>query len=340
MLRRFFGFSILLAATVSCSRDDTASAHPRKNASADGDGVAPRPSVVAPVSQPYKVVAVSAGGTITGTVDFDGTPPAPEIIRPTSDVNVCGNSIAANNLTMSGTKVAGAIVWLTDIRTGKGFPMERRLDLTNDGCILDPFVQVMSTSSTLNVSNDDRALHTNRLINVGTGEIAAVAPSLDARVDRGARSPIFCADVQDRHLHDRRDSRWQVSRPRLASEPRLRRRQCDCERRAADNSRISHPSVSSDRGARTSSRSTCCLEYCAGGLEYSCRVEHPGYPEEIVSAFASRGSPFEGSRTLRRVNRRPGSPRAETAPDTVESRLLPRPAARSVCLPRRSPRGR
>src|SRR4029079_3225030 len=109
MLRRFFAFSILLAATVSCSRDDTASAHPRKNASADGDGVAPRPSVLAPVSQPYKVVAVSAGGTITGTVDFDGTPPAPEIIRPTSDVNVCGKIIGANHLTISGTTGDGDI---------------------------------------------------------------------------------------------------------------------------------------------------------------------------------------------------------------------------------------
>jgi Polysaccharide lyase family 4, domain II len=179
MLRRFFGFSMVLAAIVSCSRDDTASAHPRKSASGDGDGVPPRPSVVAPMSQPYKIVPVSAGGAITGTVDFDGTPPAPQVIRPTSDASICGNTITANNVTLSGTKVVGAIVWLMDIRTGKGFPLERRFDLTNDGCVLDPFVQVISTTSTLNVSNDDRALHTNKLINVATGEIAAIAPFND-----------------------------------------------------------------------------------------------------------------------------------------------------------------
>jgi len=179
MLRRFFGFSLLLLAALSCARDDTASAHPRKNSSDDGDGVPPRPSVVTPVSQPYKVLAVSAPGTITGTVDFDGTPPGPQIIRPTSDASVCGNSITENNVTMAGTKVVGAIVWLTDIRSGKGFPLERRVELTNDDCTLDPFVQVISTASTLNVSNDDRALHTNRFINVGTGQIAAVAPFND-----------------------------------------------------------------------------------------------------------------------------------------------------------------
>jgi len=178
MLRRFFGFTIILIVAASCARDDTASAHPRKDPG-DDDGVPPRPSVVAPVSQPYKIVSVSTPGTITGTVDFEGIPPSPQIIRPTSDANVCGNSIVAKNLTMSGTRVVGAIVWLTDIRTGKAFPLERRFELTEDGCVLDPFVQVIATTGTLNVSNEDRALHTNKFINVGTGQIAAVAPFND-----------------------------------------------------------------------------------------------------------------------------------------------------------------
>jgi len=177
MLRRFLGLSIIAVTTLSCARDDTASAHPRK--AGDDDGVPPRPAVIAPEAQPYKVVAVSAGGAINGTVDFDGTPPSPEIIRPTVDQNVCGNSIVAKNLTMSGARVAGAVVWLTDIRTGKGFPLERRSELTNDGCTLDPFVQVMSTSGTLNVTNDDRTLHTNKFINVGTGKIEGIAPFND-----------------------------------------------------------------------------------------------------------------------------------------------------------------
>ena len=177
MLRRFLGFSIILVTAIACARDDTASAHPRKESG--DDGVPPRPSVVAAATQPYKVVAVSAGGTITGTVDFDGTPPVPQVIRPSSDANACGNSITMKNVTMSGTRVAGAVVWLTDIRSGKSFPLERRFELTNDNCILDPYVQVISTTGTLNVSNDDRALHTNRFINVGTGQIAAVAPFND-----------------------------------------------------------------------------------------------------------------------------------------------------------------
>jgi hypothetical protein len=179
MHRRFLGLSIVALAAISCTRDDTASAHPRKGNGALDDGVPPRPAVIAPASQPYKVVAVATGGAINGTVDFDGTVPVPEVVRPSVDQKVCGNSLVAKNVTLAGTRVAGAVVWLTDIRSGKGFPLERRFDLTNDNCTLDPFVQVMPTDGTLNVTNDDRTLHTNKFINVGTGQIMGVAPFND-----------------------------------------------------------------------------------------------------------------------------------------------------------------
>ncbi len=179
MLRRFFCFLIILPVAVACSHDETASAHTRNESSDIKDGVAPRPAVIRPLAQPYRVVAVSGAGTINGTVDFDGPPPAPTIVHPTSDQTVCGNSITEKNVSLSGTRVSGALVWLTDIRSGKAFPLQRRFELTNDNCTLDPYVQVIFTNGTLNVSNDDRTLHTDRFINVGTGQIEAVAPFND-----------------------------------------------------------------------------------------------------------------------------------------------------------------
>jgi hypothetical protein len=179
MICRFFGFPIVLAALLACARDDTASAHSRTGPSSRNDGVPPRPAVIAPATQPYKVVPVASGGTVSGIVEFEGTPPVAAVIRPASDQKACGNSIVEKNVTLSGPRVGGAIVWLTDIRSGKGFPLERRSELTNDACTLDPYVQVMSTASTLNVSNDDRTLHTNRFINVGTGQIEGIAPFND-----------------------------------------------------------------------------------------------------------------------------------------------------------------
>jgi hypothetical protein len=178
MLRRSIGLSIIVFAALSCARDDTASAHPRKGSGSD-DGIAPRPSVIAAPSEPYKIAPVAGGGTVTGSVDFEGTPPVPEVVRPSVDQNVCGNSIVQKNVALSGTRVGGAVVWITDIRSGKGFALERRYDLTNDNCVFDPFVQAITTNGTLNVSNDDRALQTNKFFNVGTGQLIGVAPFND-----------------------------------------------------------------------------------------------------------------------------------------------------------------
>jgi hypothetical protein len=100
-------------------------------------------------------------------------------VRPASDQGACGNALTLKRVAHSGTRVAGAVVWLTDIRTGKSFPLQRRFELTESDCNLDPYVQVVLTNSTLNVSNDDRAIHTARFINVGSGDIAAVAPFND-----------------------------------------------------------------------------------------------------------------------------------------------------------------
>jgi hypothetical protein len=179
MLRRFFGFSIISLVALACSRDETASAHARKGPRSPDDGVAPRPAVIAPATQPYRIVPVAAGGTIAGSVDFEGTAPVADVIRPSVDQKVCGNSIVEKKVALAGTRVGSAIVWLTDIRSGKAFSLQRRFDLTNDSCTLDPFVQVIPTNGTLNVGNDDRVLQTNRFINVGTGQIVAVAPFND-----------------------------------------------------------------------------------------------------------------------------------------------------------------
>jgi polysaccharide lyase family 4-like protein len=179
MLRRFLGFSISCFLALACSHDETASAHSRSGPRSPEDGVAPRPAVIEPSSQPYRIAPVAAAGTIAGTVDFEGTAPVAEVVRPSVDQKVCGNSIVQRSVALAGTRVGGAIVWLTDIRSGKAFALQRRFDLTNNGCALDPFVQVIPTNGTLNVGNDDRVLETNRFINVGTGQIVAVAPFND-----------------------------------------------------------------------------------------------------------------------------------------------------------------
>lgn len=202
MLRRFFGLSIILLVALACSRDETASARTRTGLGSPDDGVAPRPAVIAPATQPYRIAPVAGAGTIGGSVDFEGTAPVAEVIRPSIDQKVCGNTIVEKNVALSGTRVGGAIVWLTDIRSGKAFSLQRRFDLTNDTCALDPFVQVIPTNGTLNVGNNDRVLQTNRFINVGTGQVVAVAPFNDdgevVPVDR-LKEPAEIEVVSEQH---------------------------------------------------------------------------------------------------------------------------------------------
>lgn len=168
-------FRAAVAATFliwGCSRGDSAPAGAQDTIAADP----PRPTLIAPVSQPYRVVALGSPGSLSGTVDFSGVIPASldsVVIDPS-----CGRA-PASPVAHSGSRIGGVVVWITDIRAGKPLPGVRRFELANDHCALDPHVQVILANSTLNVTSEDRVLHLNRFIDVGTGRTLALAPFND-----------------------------------------------------------------------------------------------------------------------------------------------------------------
>jgi Polysaccharide lyase family 4, domain II len=167
--------SVLLAG--GCSGEKPASAaQPRERKEGD---VAPRAAVVVAPTQPYRTVAVAGAGRIAGTVEFDGTFPADTVIQLTPEQSGCGESVVDHRVDRSGNRVAGVAVWLTDIRQGKALPAERRFELQNQDCVLDPRVQLVVTGGTLNVISADVAMHRNRIIDVATGESRALAPFND-----------------------------------------------------------------------------------------------------------------------------------------------------------------
>jgi hypothetical protein len=171
------GAVLSMALSLACSNEKPASAaqpKPKK----EGD-VAPRPSVVTAPTQPYRPTSVAAPGKIAGTVEFDGAFPADTVFQLTSDQTGCGTSVVDHRVERSGNRVAGAVVWLTDIRVGKPLPIERRFEIENEDCVIIPRVQAVITGGTLNVLSADVAMHSNRIINVGTGEVQAIAPFND-----------------------------------------------------------------------------------------------------------------------------------------------------------------
>jgi hypothetical protein len=171
------GALFLIAALTGCSADkkaDAAQPPARKPGS-----VAPRPAVVTDPKSPYTAVAVTNGVKLTGTVDFDGVIPADSVITMTPDQAGCGPSVTDRRVEHSGTRIGGTIVWITDIRSGKALPIERRFEVVNEDCLLSPRVQAVITPGTLDVASEDVAMHHDRIINVATGELEGTAPFND-----------------------------------------------------------------------------------------------------------------------------------------------------------------
>ncbi|HLE57335.1 MAG TPA: hypothetical protein VJB15_09640 [Rhodothermia bacterium] len=167
----------IIALGTSCSGDKPASAaQPR--AKKEGS-VPPRTPVVTAPAQPYRAVNVAFGGKIAGTVEFDGAFPSDSVIQMTADQAGCGQSVVDRRVDRSGNRVGGAVVWLTDIREGRGIPIERRFELENEDCVIEPRVQAVVAGGTLNVISADVAMHRNKIIDVATGEVEGIAPFND-----------------------------------------------------------------------------------------------------------------------------------------------------------------
>ncbi len=160
-----------------CSTDKKADA--AQPAARKAGSVAPRPSVVETPATPYQAVSVVNGTRLTGTIDFEGTIPPDSVVNIPSDLPGCGATVTARSVQRTGTRIGGVAVWISDIRTGKPLPIERRFDLANEECLLTPGVQAVFAPATLNVRSGDAAMHENHIVNVGTGELEGIAPFND-----------------------------------------------------------------------------------------------------------------------------------------------------------------
>ena len=142
MIRTLSGVVLALVVVISgCSTEKKADAAHTKKAK-DGS-VAPRPTVVSKPSAPYQARTVAGGVKLTGTIDYDGVLPADTVIELPPDAAGCGQKITDHRVQRTGTRIGGAIVWLTDIRSGKPLPLGRRFELVNEDCMLAPQVQAV-----------------------------------------------------------------------------------------------------------------------------------------------------------------------------------------------------
>ncbi len=101
----------------------------------------------------YKPSATSALGTVVGIVDYGVLPAIDEATHECET----GTQTPAHS--------RAALVWIDGLESGKELPIEKRADLSSQDCGLDPSIVATTVGSTVNVYNDDAALH--RLVFTG-----------------------------------------------------------------------------------------------------------------------------------------------------------------------------
>ena len=130
-------------------------------------------------SAPYRVREVTTAGSIAGIVEIDGDLPADSVVATTIDQDFCGSAFPDSSIIRSDRALGNVVVWLSDVRDGKPLPVERRTEILNDRCQLEPRVQAVVAGTTVNVRNEDRLPHTTRFTRAGAGDSLALVPLTD-----------------------------------------------------------------------------------------------------------------------------------------------------------------
>jgi plastocyanin len=132
----------------------------------------------------YEAVAVTDGGTLTGTVKYTGTAPAPEKFEVTKDVEACGKEKTKDDLVVaSGGGIENVAVV---VKAAKGKALTVPTDpVTFDqkGCEYHPHVLAFPAGSTVQVLNPDGVLHNVHVQGKVTPEANRAMPKFQKKID-------------------------------------------------------------------------------------------------------------------------------------------------------------
>lgn len=164
---RWLTLLLLASITPACARDDAAG---------EEQGSPHARSALPAVA--YHEASLGETGDIVGTVTIDGVIPADSLVATGASAE-CGADMPDASLVHEARGLGNAVVWISDISQGKPRPAERRTEIVNTACRLEPRVQVVVSGTTVNVRNDDRFAHVTRFTRVGTVDSLARVPMTD-----------------------------------------------------------------------------------------------------------------------------------------------------------------
>lgn len=148
-------------------------------ANENGEALAATPKSIRQAPS-YTVRQLDAFGAVSGVVEIDGALPADSVIQaPAADQPVCIPTFIRRGIEHRGQRAAGVVVWIDGVSSGKPLPVERRFEVTNEDCGLEPELQAAIAGGTLNVRNRDATEHRTRVTRRDGGEVVATIRETD-----------------------------------------------------------------------------------------------------------------------------------------------------------------
>ena len=128
------------------------------------------PMVIDAPAAKYAGHPMTGGGTVAGTVRFSGalTPAAP--VPVTKDSDVCGTAMPDSAGGIANSGLGNTVVWLEGVRAGKPIPLEKRIELESDHCLLVPRMQAALAGGAVNVLAHDEFRQHLRFVAGGEDE--------------------------------------------------------------------------------------------------------------------------------------------------------------------------
>jgi hypothetical protein len=175
-LRRSFALATpILLAILGCSGEKGgAQAKTARQSGGNVDEEARGEVVIAPPRARYTATAVAAPGTVSGVVSLKTSlNPLAKPLEPLPpmpagrDSALCGKLMPDSSLQQKGKGLGNVVVWLEGVRAGKPIPLEKRLELESDRCMLIPRVQAAVVGSAVNVIGHDDFRQHLRFITAG-----------------------------------------------------------------------------------------------------------------------------------------------------------------------------